>query len=155
MLCSNCVLHYDRYKYLCLKTAYKSNSQEALEKIISFKIITFFVTFLGFALDPEVRNCQNRAMVISEILIITIKENDIFWRLIPSMISLGFNLNVLRYAIKVKMREDSSHEQQNTNEVHGENNAGLEMQSISQRVSHNEMYPNDIISKKKYSLYYV
>ena len=151
MFCSNAILHYDRYKYLCLKTAYKSNNQEALEKIISFKIISFLVTFLIFVIDSEVRKCQNSVVVFRNKVIIFLKEDDILWKLIPLIISFGFTFNVLRFAIKEKMREQRTNEQQNMN---GENNLGLqvEIQTLSQRVSNNEMYPQDILSKKNYLL---
>ena len=81
------------------------------------------------------------------VVIIFLKEEDIFWKLIPLIISFGFTLNVLRFAIKDKMREQLSSNQQNMN---GENNSGLqvEIQTLSQRVSNNEMYPQDILSKK-------
>ena len=55
MFCSTSILHFDRYRYLCLKSTYKLNEtcQTAWEKIMSLKIISFAVTFIGFFLDSR------------------------------------------------------------------------------------------------------
>ena len=53
MFCSTSILHYDRYKYLCLKSTYKQKEtfQHAIDKILSFKILILIVTLFGFVLD--------------------------------------------------------------------------------------------------------
>ena len=53
--CSISILHYDRYQHLLLKSSYASkyNYKTTLDKIISFKIICFLITGLGFYLDYE------------------------------------------------------------------------------------------------------
>ena len=62
MFCSTSILHYDRYQYLCLKSTYKETCQTAWEKIMSFKIISFAVTFIGFFLDSRYAS-KNKAVI--------------------------------------------------------------------------------------------
>ena len=55
VFCSASILHYDRYQNLRLKSMYKlkETCPSALEKIMSFKIFSFILTFLGFCLDSR------------------------------------------------------------------------------------------------------
>ena len=102
MECSSCILHYEKYLYLKLKSSYgdKRDNQSAWDKIASSKIIIFFVTGLGYFLDTEDRKCQNH----DNPELNGIQKRYIFWVTIPHMVSTFFIFKVLLFACHEKIR---------------------------------------------------
>ena len=131
--CSISLLHYDRYKHLQLKSMYKSknNSQTTLDKIVSFKIICFFICGLGFYLDYE--SMENRCEEKNGKMIVSvIQKNNIIWNIVPYIISVCFNANVLQYALKEKMRQEKQ-------------TLTVKINTISANVTSSRMYPMNVL----------
>ena len=144
MHCSSSILQYEKYQYLYHKSSYaiQNDCQKAWDKILSSKFIIFFITLVGYYLDTEAQKCQKNEKTECNIL----TKNYVFWVVIPSFISFCFIYNVLRYAVKEKVRHEKEqiHKNQNDNIDNIENSkiksiasdtAHDQIQSISVRVS--------------------
>ena len=165
--CSLSILHYDRYQHLSLKSSYKSiyTVRTVKDKIISFKIICFLITILGFILDYEINHqCKK------EPICMIIQKNDIIWSFIPYIISVGFIANVLWFAVKEKIKQEKEQSQLSTSRNESKiivnasetgsskddqelENDTMDIESnrkivtVSEIVSSSRMYPEDILDE--------
>ena len=149
--CSISILHYDRYQHLCLKSSYKSSHtvRTVKDKIISFKIISFLVTVLGFVLDHDANHQCKRNV---EPICMVIQKNDIIWNFIPYLISVCFIANGLWFAVKEKIKQEKSLNKINVNASETgpskdylaiENESNSKVVTVSDIVSSSRMYHQD------------
>ena len=75
------------------------NRQGAWDRIISLKIIMFFITLVGYSLDAAAQKCHRTYNP-------ELTKNHILWFAVPYFIALYHIFNVLRCALKVKMIEE-------------------------------------------------